>query len=189
MEKIAKSITAYFYASGVIGQDMTEICEYGMELVLAGMLNGILILFTSILIHYKIYGLIFLLIMMPTRAFMGGYHAKTHLRCNILFVCTYLFSLFLLKMLNIRYAMIVQILVIAGFIFVSAWSPLDNKNKALSDIQKIKYNKIIQLIYIMLMTAGVVVKYKDQELSLYINIILVIIVTLLIIGKEGREQK
>ena len=38
------------------------------------------------------------------------------------------------------------------------------------------------------MVIGIVVNYKDQELSLYINIILIIVVALLIIGKEGRGE-
>lgn len=36
----------------------------------------------------------------------------------------------------------------------------------------------------MLLVIAMVVNYKDQELSLYINIIMVIVVVLLIIGKE-----
>ena len=188
MQKIAKSITAYFYASGVLKQDMIEICEYGAELVLAGITNVMMVLFTGILIHQVIYGIFFLMIMIPTRAFIGGYHAKTHLRCNISFVCTYLLSLLLLKIIDVRYEVIVQIFVIAGFIIISAWAPLENRNKKLSDIQKNLYNKISQVIYILLMVIGIVVNYKDQELSLYINIILIIVVALLIIGKEGRGE-
>ena len=133
-------------------------------------------------------GMLFLMIMIPTRAFVGGYHAKTHLRCNISFICTYLFSLLLLKIIGVQYKMIVQIFVIAGFIIISAGAPLENRNKKLSDIQKSLYNKISQAIYILLMVIGIIVNYKDQELSLYINIILIIIVALLIIGKEGRNE-
>ena len=188
MHRIAKSITAYFYASGIIKLELIEICEYGTELVLAGIANVIMILLTGMLIHQIIYGMLFLMIMIPTRAFVGGYHAKTHLRCNISFICTYLFSLLLLKIIGVQYKMIVQIFVIAGFIIISAGAPLENRNKKLSDIQKSLYNKISQAIYILLMVIGIIVNYKDQDLSLYINIILIIIVALLIIGKEGRNE-
>ena len=188
MQKIIKRITAYFYASGVIGHDMVAICEYGVELMLAGILNVAMILITSILIHQKFYGLIFLLILIPTRAFMGGYHAKTHFTCNVSFICTYLSSLLLLKIIDIHYAVIVQIFVLAGFIIISAWAPSENRNKQLSDTQKIFYNKISQVIYILLMIVGIVVNYKDQELSLYINILLIIIAALLVIGKGGKKR-
>ena len=72
MQKIAKNITAYFYASGVLKQDMVEICEYGAELLLAGVINVMMILLTGMLIHQIIYGIFFLMIMIPTRAFVGG---------------------------------------------------------------------------------------------------------------------
>ena len=166
---------------------MIEICEYGTELVLAGVINVIMILFTGMLIHQIIYGVLFLMIMIPTRAFIGGFHASTHLRCNVLFVSTYLLSLQLLQIIGTRHMMMAQLLAIAGFIIISAEAPLENKNKQLSDTQKVLYNKISQVIYILLMIVGIVVNDKDQELSLYINIILVIIVFLMIIGKEGRE--
>ena len=90
MKMLTKKIVDCIYVNKIIEQDMIAVCEYGVELVLAGIVNIIVILFVSVLLHSMLYGIIFLLILISTRAFMGGYHATTHIRCNISMVCIYI---------------------------------------------------------------------------------------------------
>lgn len=184
MKMLTKKIVDCIYVNKIIEQDMIAVCEYGVELVLAGIVNIIVILFVSVLLHSMLYGIIFLLILISTRAFMGGYHATTHIRCNISMVCIYIISLLMLNIKYDGYVMLVHILTLTGYIVISRYAPLENSNKSLSEQQKKKYNKISQIAYIVLFVIAMVVNYKDQELSLYINIIMVIVVVLLIIGKE-----
>ena len=80
MRMLAKKVANCLYNNAIIGQDMIEICEYGVELVLAGAVNIIVIMLVSILLDYKLYGIVFLMVLIPTRTFMGGYHATTHFK-------------------------------------------------------------------------------------------------------------
>ena len=142
MKMLAKKVTACIYNNDIIEQDMIEVCEYGVELVLAGAVNIIVILVVSILLNHKLHGVIFLMILISTRAFTGGYHATTHFRCNASMVCMYAISLLMLNIKNDRYVVLIHILALIGYVIVSAYSPLENSNKELSEQQKKKYNKI-----------------------------------------------
>lgn len=185
---LAKSITAYFFAVGEISEDEQEVCEYGVELFLAGIVNVLFVFITSIILKTMIYGVVFLVIIIPTRALVGGYHAKSHFRCNVYFVCTYLISLRILKSLKLPFFYgVIEILTMVGLLTVRMFAPFENSNKIISSGHKKKYNKISLILYGWYMIIAFFVKYKDQELSLYINIILIITVVLLLIGLSERR--
>lgn len=187
MKILTVKIVDCMYSNKIIEQNMVNVCEYGVELMLSGMINVIVILLVSILSHSVLYGIIFLLILILTRVFTGGYHANTHIGCNISMACIYITSLVMLNIKCYGYIMLLHIIVFIGYIVITIYSPLENSNKKLSDYQKKKYNKLSRIMYITLLAIALFVNYKDQELSLYINIVLIIVVILLVVGKEKKR--
>lgn len=187
MKILTVKIVDCMYSNKIIEQNMINVCEYGVELMLSGMINVIVILLVSILSHSVLYGIIFLLILISTRVFTGGYHATTHIGCNISMVYIYITSLLMLNIKCYGYIMLLHIIVFIGYIVITIYSPLENSNKKLSEYQKKKYNKLSRIMYITLLAIALVVNYKDQELSLYINIVLIIVVILLVVGKEKKR--
>lgn len=187
MKILVGKIVDCMYSNKIIERNMINVCEYGVELVLAGMANIITILLVSILSRSVLYGIIFLLILISTRVFTGGYHATTHIKCNVSMVCIYIISLLMLNIKYYGYIMLLHIIVFIGYIVIAIYSPLENSNKKLSEYQKKKYNKLSRIMYVTLLAIALIVNYKDQELSLYINIVLIIVVILLMVGKEKKR--
>lgn len=136
-----------------ISTDLREVYQYGIEITISSIFNILLIIATSLLFRDFLSGMIFLLCFISLRTYSGGYNATTYLRCNVVFLITYILveisHIFLSHyfLSNIRFS---EVLLLIFFLPVLIYAPVHNKHKKLDEKKKHK-NKILSvIIYIIL---------------------------------------
>lgn len=81
---IARYVTDFLLRENVICAEYADLYTYGFEVIQAGAVNIMIVLFMGLLFDQLINGLIFWLAFCMLRKFCGGYHADTYLKCNLL---------------------------------------------------------------------------------------------------------
>ncbi len=197
--RIALGITDFFLSKGMVKIEEYNICAYGVDLIISGILNAFFVILTGLMINKAVYALVCLIIMIVLRTFTGGYHANTHLGCNSVFIIVFLASVEILE-LCVTYSMdiIIWLLVSVGIILVAKKTPIKNKNKIVTELESVKYKKASIILYSVIVFVSIILNIIDETeifrlrmrlMSLYININLIIVVIMMVIGewKEGKE--
>ena len=133
IKKTAARYASWLCANGIVAPEKNKIYAYGMELVLSGLVNILFILLTSILFFNPLDGLLFLAAFIPLRTTAGGYHANSHLSCNLICIGTFI----VLESLGYWIFEYVSVIIYLGMAIVSivtllVLSPSEAKNKPLT---------------------------------------------------------
>lgn len=182
IDKFATSITDVLLANGIVDAEDCEIYEYGINLILSGFLGGFVIIVLSFLMGRFELGVMFLGVIIPVRMYTGGYHADTHMMCNVVFSIVYIFSIVLYEWLvGLNLQNVIWIATIISVVLIGVLAPLENSNKPITKKEKRKY-KIISIC--MCISVCVIVKVFEQQFSivLYMNVVLIMITLLLFVG-------
>lgn len=145
--KLSSRIAEYLYAHNCFEKEIKEVYVYGIEVFLSAISGIALLLLTSIITGYFLEGVIFLIAFISLRHYTGGYHCMTYLRCNVMFILSFLtcISLYYLTF-YIDFIIIIPIIVICGIIF-ALLSPIENKNKPLTQNEKKKFKILAVAVY------------------------------------------
>ncbi len=182
IDKIAASITEMLLTNGIVDAEDCEIYEYGMNLIISGVMGGFVIIVLSLLIGRFELGVMFLGVIIPVRMYTGGYHANTHLMCNVVFSIVYLVSIVMYEWL-IQFSLenVIWIVTIISAVMIAVVSPLENSNKPITKEEKKKYKRISICLCIMVMLIVKIVE-KQYHMILYMNVVLIMVAVLLILG-------
>ena len=200
VESCANKITSFLICSKTIEEKEYDLYLYGFKTLIAFIVNIVVILFIGYILNRFKETALFLLCYCPIRQFTGGYHADTHVGCNVCYCGTYMISLLMLRIqMYVRGTIITWLIALAGYLIIVLNAPLEHHNKKLTMEQKEKYMIVSavlgiasMLISFILNIIGVVIRYGKYsflcQISLYINTMLLIIGLLLLLGvrKEGR---
>lgn len=122
---------------GVIDKKQIPIYAYGLELLLASVLNTVSILVISVVCFQFASGFFFLLAFIPLRSTAGGYHAKSHMSCNL--ICLAAFSSLQVLGTIIKVTFLSGFyIVVAIFVLITVYllSPCEAINKPLTGSRK-----------------------------------------------------
>lgn len=160
-------ITAFFIEQKIIVAKDREIYEYGLELLLADLLNFSIILLIGSAIHQLWSTVLYLLIFVGLRSVCGGYHAKTHLLCHTCTIGVYILFLLLLHIQILTNNKL--ILLLGDFIAaipIILFAPIPHANKPLSETvrKRNRYRSII-LYFFLLLSAVLLGVFGRQESS------------------------
>lgn len=114
---------------------------------------------------------------------VGGYHANTYVKCNVVFITFFVCALVLFQSINFASGAynILGWINLLSCIVVFFLAPLENKNKKLDLFKKRIYRFISTTIYFIVGVLGITLR------SFYIinilSIVLMITTALLVIGK------
>lgn len=97
MHLLAEKIAFFLLEKEIIKQEKTEICSFGLEILLATVANGLLVLIASLILGVFLQTVSLLIPFIFIRRNAGGYHAKTHLGCMTGFLTVYIISIFAIK--------------------------------------------------------------------------------------------
>ena len=205
IHKLAKSGTIYLSKKQVVPDATKEIYEYGIELIISGIIGIFNVMIISVIEGYMWHGLIFLMCIIPIRTYTGGYHADTYFRCNVAFLGTFICSVVMWKLCKIyNLSAVIWILTLLSFVLVGYIAPIDNQNKTLSKAEKEIYKKKSVIIYAMVLMISLVIdiagyqsgvyiqlgRFSSQtDIILYIQVVLNIIVILMLLGKLKEDYK
>lgn len=189
IQKISQKITVFLLQENAIEKKYASTYTYGLELIISGILSILSVMLVSILIGLPYVGIAFLIIFIPLRMYTGGYHADTYLKCNVLFMGVYLFSVMLylvcLKVNIIQYSFVLMII---SFIIISFRAPIENENKRITSEKKKQYRLVSLLITFALISISLLSFNLYKNISLLINITLFVIAMLMLITGEEANQ-
>ena len=152
MEKLSQRIVRFISRNMTIDdEEMLDVYKYGIEITLSSVMNFVMIIISSLILHDLTAGLIFMSLFIFLRSYTGGYHAETYLRCNIAFVCTFFLTFFIGRFLYFfNYGIYVAgIMLVLSYVPIWIFSPVKNRHKFLS-AEKITKSRIISSVVYLL---------------------------------------
>ena len=182
--RIADSIAVLFLKKNIINEDELPVYQYGMQVLIGNIAGMLTVLIVGILISRLVESIIFITIYATLRIYTGGYHARTPLVCNIVFLGTYLVTV-MLEALKVNNS-VVWIMYLLSCLIILRFSPIENVNKELDDKDKEIYrNKslIISTLLLMLLLAGDITdRYSNMysDISLYMKLVIISIAVLML---------
>lgn len=123
--------------------------EYGLNVFFSSLFNmlGILLIFT--MAGYLKEMLLLIMFFATLRTFVGGYHAKSRVRCFVFFLFLSVGMLWLHNTVNfIEYRNELFIALLVCILFIAVFAPMDTSNKPLSLKEKDTYRKKALIIVI-----------------------------------------
>ena len=191
--RIADSIAVLFLKKNIINEDELPVYQYGMQVLIGNIAGMLTVLIVGILISRLVESIIFITIYATLRIYTGGYHARTPLVCNIVFLGTYLVTV-MLEALKVNNS-VEWIMYLLSCLIILRFSPIENVNKELDDRDKEIYrNKslIISTLLLMLLLAGDITdRYSNgavnnimmnmySDISLYMKLVIISIAVLML---------
>ena len=150
--RLSKRMASFFVRNEVIKSEDEEVYEYGLQLLLSTVFNGILALVLAIISGTLWQCICYLAVFILIRKSAGGFHAKTHLGCCcILAVVLSLFIVFIKFVPTYTYAAITVFAVVFSVSVILLFAPLEHENKPISDKDKKRLKKI-SIIYAILIS-------------------------------------
>ena len=148
--RLSKRIASFFVRNEVIKCEDEEVYEYGLQLLLSTVFNGMIALILAIISGTVLQCICYLAVFVLLRKSAGGFHAKTHFGCCcILAVVLSLFIMFIKFVPNEVYGIVAVIAVAFSVVIILIFAPLEHENKPISDRDKIRLRKI-SVIYAVL---------------------------------------
>ncbi len=157
--RLSKRIASFFVRNEVIKSEDEEVYEYGLQLLLSTVFNGVIALTLAIISGTVLQCVCYLAVFVLLRKSAGGYHAKTHFGCCcILAVVLSLFIMFIKFVPNEAYGIVATIAVAFSVVIILMFAPLEHENKPIIDRDKNRLRKI-SVIYAVLFTLLVFVLF------------------------------
>lgn len=140
-KRISERLAKAFCQKGIFSSEDTAIYAYGLELLLATILNVTVLVIISIVISKPLAWGIFLLSFIPIRLTAGGYHAPTHLTCGLIFCTSFAFLTLFAILINETVGPVTLIFFSMVCLLITAiFSPIQSSNKPQTE-QQLKINR------------------------------------------------
>lgn len=148
--RLSKRMTSFFVRNEVIKSEDEEVYEYGLQLLLSTVFNGIIAIIIAIISGTVLQCICYLAVFVMLRKSAGGFHAKTHFGCCcILAVVLSLFIMFIKFVPNEVYSIAAVITAAFSVAMILMFAPLEHENKPIGDRDKKRLRKI-SIIYAIL---------------------------------------
>lgn len=156
IHSVALVIADFFVSKDVITEEEKEVCAYGMELIIAGIISVALVLIIGLITGNIWYAVVYNIMMIVIRLYTGGYHADTHVGCNVCYCMAFIISMVLLKAQTyIKSDVAIWLVALAGYLIIVLNAPLEHHNKKLTMKQKYEY----MIISFMLGIASLLISF------------------------------
>lgn len=166
IHRLSESI-AYFYGEKVnYSKDKIEVCAYGLEIIISDVIVLFIAILISLLTKTFIHTIILLAVFVLLRHQVGGFHASSHFRCNMIFFVAYISAIGLIKGVpNDTIEYLVMCFGIVGVLAILKYAPVGHPNKPVSKKRKEKFRKtgIIMVIIFFVLSILLVAFFSDME--------------------------
>ena len=190
IENISKIICDFALQYSMLYDHKNEdIYRYGIEITISSLLGVIVILFLGAITKDLQSAILFLLSFIGLRSYCGGYHANSYMKCNSIFVISYI-VVYWVAQIAYMFKWKSEMMIISGIatVIISIFAPVTNANKPL-DLYDIKKSKIISIVLAMILLAYSLLKiYKNEYLGYLISITLALVAVMMIRTFMGGEK-
>lgn len=162
---------------------------YAYELLLNQVINIVLSILIACLFRAPLTVLIFLVCYIPFRSFAGGYHADTNLGCTVVSAVMLCCVCLLMDMEAAWWLKTVYpaFFVLSGYM-VFRYAPVQDKNKPLDDLERVRYKKRSRVMWGLETTAGMVCYCWKVEQGLVIAIGHLLLAGILVLGSIKNRK-
>lgn len=170
--------------------DSQEICAYGIEITLSTIVNYVLLIAIGLLFKSIISAVIFGMVFMTIRHYIGGYHCTTYLRCNLTF-CGIFTSVLLLGQILLNWINISILILILLWGGLGVWylGPVENKHKPVTSEQLHRCHTIAKCIYIVDFAVSLFLYFWKPYYGIITALTLLSVVVLLPIGTIAERRR
>ena len=189
---ISAYLTALLIKEQIITRTEKEIYEYGFEITIANLINGLIILCVGSGLHLFIEAILFYLIFVSLRFFCGGYHANSYTRCFLSFSLTSGLCLIVAKWISKYENTVIILFVIATTalgICIFRLAPVEHENRLLTPKEKKIFRKRSIQLYIFWSVIGIIL-WQAHLIRMEASLISTFIaVSILMIGGDHHEKR
>ncbi|WMJ22353.1 accessory gene regulator B family protein [Paludicola sp. MB14-C6] len=189
---LSNNITNFLCKKEVINLRDKSIYQYGCEVIISAIVGFTLILVTGVILEEILLSVVFLLVFVPLRMFTGGYHADNYLKCNIVFECLFLATIFSTRIFISYFTYPAVILFgVFSFITILCYAPIENENKPLTEEEKKKHKLTGAILCIFYEIIILLVYPLASKLSVTATITLFIVTVLILYQKvkDGNDHE
>lgn len=173
---------------GNINAEEKELYSYGLQQAVMMTVNLLTIIIIALLMGMFWQSIIFMLSYLPLRAFAGGYHAKTQLRCYLLSGLLNFAVLLVLKFIIWPNFISIGLGVIAAVV-IFFLSPVEDRNKPLDDLEMTIYKKRTKgLLVIELCVLFLLIGIGLNQIPRCIALSLLVLSSMLVLGKCKNKK-
>ena len=156
-----------------------EVYVYGIKLLISSIIGMCVISAIGLFTGYFPQAMIYIVTLSLIKSFAGGYHANTYLKCNTIFVISFLFSIFmyrvLIKMSESGIFITIGLIFVVTLLTLILFSPVQHPNKKIEPCDRKKY-KIISIIMLCVEVAVSICFYTVFHINDFLVIIPMLIV-------------
>ena len=164
IKRTAEFFLKRFHIAEKLEKEQLEICQYGMEIILATLVNIGSVLLIGFLWGRLMESIVFLAGFVAIRQQTGGYHAGSYFTCNLSLIICYsiLLSIYHTTVSGFHWISLSVVFAI-HFLVWYFFMPVENENKPLTDLQKGKAKRsgfYISVVYVMLSALCIKIQYQ-----------------------------
>lgn len=140
--KLSESIAGLLITNNIVSDENREAYIYGLELLFPQIIFYLGILVIAIFTKTILLSLLFLITYKVLRQYTGGYHCKSAEMCLVVSILIYIILLLLFYFNSeiIDMVLVIVSVIVSGIIL--RFSPIEDKNKPLDNLEKRKYRKL-----------------------------------------------
>lgn len=143
LKKFSQYTVAVWVRNNVISVEDAQVYRYGLELLLSTVINLVLMICISLVSGKPFIIIPYIFSFIPLRIFAGGYHSKNHIDCIVFNTVLFIISIVLLSLVPTHSVFsLCTFLNFLSLILIIVFSPVEAKNKPLSEYEAKKYRKI-----------------------------------------------
>lgn len=147
--KISESIAGLLVANDIVSDENRDAYIYGLELLFPQIVFYIGILVISLFTKTILLSLLFIITYKALRQYTGVFHCKGAEVCLVVSILIYAILVSLFYFRSVMVDMVLIAASVMALIIIFRFSPIEDKNKPLDDIEKSKYRKLSIAITIM----------------------------------------
>ena len=175
----------------IISIEQKEIYAYGLECLIARIGTILYLLLLSICLRAVWQAVVFYFVFLAKRKFAGGYHATTYVKCNALYLLTFMVSVlgdrYVVSNFNSLYLSVFILLFV--FMTVLIFSPIENPNNPIEDGQEKKFRRYSLLIASALSVGEMVLFFLDLPIHRMLLISMFLAVVYMYVEVINRKRK
>lgn len=164
LKNFSQYAVALWVRNNVISKDDAPVCCYGLELLLSTVINFAIMICISFISGKPFIIIPYILAFIPLRIFAGGYHSKSHVNCIIFNTVLFIISVLLSFVSSHNAVTLCTFLNFISLLLIISFSPVEAKNKPLSEDEAKKYRKSSIYISALIFVISFIL-YKTNTVS------------------------